>query len=235
MRSVEPFSANSNSTRNCQGNCCCNCASDSNTRSTRAAVAADEPATCQAALRAKPCYSSRRCAHRAASGLHAICRVTETTLECRREHFSPDRRLSPRRDTKAPAHRPRTNAPKPRVPVQRPHGCQTPHHAAPSVKGSVVLGDSVIPLAAAVNRLRQPWYGWFVLGVLLLDYILNFIDRSVLGILNEAINRRSARVWQADGIYRWPCLCVVLHISWHSRRAARGSHGASQRDSAIEQ
>lgn len=40
---------------------------------------------------------------------------------------------------------------------------------------------------AAPSSDERPWYRWYVLGVLLLAYVFNFIDRSILGILNEAI------------------------------------------------
>ncbi|NIP15918.1 MAG: MFS transporter [Pseudomonadales bacterium] len=34
---------------------------------------------------------------------------------------------------------------------------------------------------------RTPWRSWYALGVLFVVYVFNFIDRSILGILNQAI------------------------------------------------
>jgi predicted MFS family arabinose efflux permease len=34
---------------------------------------------------------------------------------------------------------------------------------------------------------KTPWRSWYALGVLFLVYVFNFIDRSILGILNQAI------------------------------------------------
>lgn len=34
---------------------------------------------------------------------------------------------------------------------------------------------------------KTPWRSWYALGVLFVVYVFNFIDRSILGILNQAI------------------------------------------------
>lgn len=46
---------------------------------------------------------------------------------------------------------------------------------------------SIATLTASEKRQLRPWYRWYVLSVLLVAYIFNFIDRSILAILTEPI------------------------------------------------
>jgi predicted MFS family arabinose efflux permease len=41
--------------------------------------------------------------------------------------------------------------------------------------------------ARAVGKPRTPWRSWYALGLLFVVYVFNFIDRSILGILNQPI------------------------------------------------
>ncbi len=54
-----------------------------------------------------------------------------------------------------------------------------------SVTSSQVSGAA--PLTNAERRQSRSWYRWYVLSVLLIAYVFNFIDRSILAILTEPI------------------------------------------------
>lgn len=47
------------------------------------------------------------------------------------------------------------------------------------------MSDS--PDEARPGRQRTPWQSWYALGLLFVVYVFNFIDRSILGILNQPI------------------------------------------------
>ena len=54
-----------------------------------------------------------------------------------------------------------------------------------SSSGDVVL--AAVPRNAKEQRQSRTWYRWYVLSVLLIAYVFNFIDRSILAILTEPI------------------------------------------------
>ena len=47
--------------------------------------------------------------------------------------------------------------------------------------------SAAAPLTNAERRQSRSWYRWYVLSVLLIAYVFNFIDRSILAILTEPI------------------------------------------------
>ena len=78
-----------------------------------------------------------------------------------------------------------------------------------------------------VSRSSQS-YRHYVLGLLLLGYVINFIDRSILSILLEPIKYELELSDSELGFFRWPRVCLVLCHAGYSDRRSRGPMEPSQ-------
>jgi MFS family permease len=67
-------------------------------------------------------------------------------------------------------------------------------------------------LSASERRQSQPWYRWYVLSVLLVAYVFNFIDRSILGILTEPIKLALGVSDTAMGFLGGPAFAVFYTL-----------------------
>jgi MFS family permease len=111
--------------------------------------------------------------------------------------------------------------------------------------GSRGAVDDATPLKQRDSSADAPFYAWYVLGVLFLVYVLNFIDRSIVSILAQAIKADLRLADQelgflygtafavfyalfgiplgrlADGWYRGRLIAIGL-IAWSSMTALSG-------------
>ena len=66
---------------------------------------------------------------------------------------------------------------------------------------------------------RAPAYAWYVLTILFLVYVLNFVDRQIISILAEDI-KRDLNLKDEDQIFFPTCICKLILEHRHVFRAS---------------